>query len=298
MNNENINSFNFNPTEFPFNIEISGITNCDQEYTISRKKSYCYILEYIYEGSGIVFCDNEEYHVGKGDAYILPKGSNHLYYPEKSWDKIWFNIDGTLVTNLIVAYGLENTVVFKNVNNKQMFDRLYEITVSDMPLNEIIVSAAIQFHRIIQFLYCTMKGNDTFDEKASKIKHMLDSNIYKKDVSLSAIANELHISQASVINIFKKAFNVTPYQYFTQKRLDAAASLLLNSNLQIKEIAELLCFADQPCFSNAFKKIMGISPEKYRKTNISNNLIHANTNNKFPIEELENLPFDLKVHRK
>lgn len=298
MNNENINSFNFNPTEFPFNIEISGITNCDQEYTISRKKSYCYILEYVYEGSGTIFCDNKKYHVAKGDAYILPKGSSHSYYPDKNWDKIWFNIDGTLVTNLIVAYGLENTVVFKNVNNKQLFEQLYNITVSGAPLNEIIVSAAIQFHRIIQFLYCAAESNEVFDKKASKIKQMLDSNIYKKNFSLNSIANELHISQASVINIFKKSFNMTPYQYFTRKRLDTAASLLLNSNLQIKEIAELLCFADQPCFSNAFKKIMGISPEKYRKTNTNNNLVHANMNNKFQIEELENLPFDLTVHRK
>ena len=48
MNNERINSFPFNPTEFPFNIEISGISNCDEEYTVYREKSYCYILEYIY----------------------------------------------------------------------------------------------------------------------------------------------------------------------------------------------------------------------------------------------------------
>ena len=39
MNNEHIHTFPFNPTEFPFNIEIAGITNCDSEYTISREKS-------------------------------------------------------------------------------------------------------------------------------------------------------------------------------------------------------------------------------------------------------------------
>ena len=118
MNNEHINSFPFNPTEFPFNIEISGITNCDEQYTVYREKSYCYILEYIYNGSGTLFCNGREYSVSKGDAYLLPKGSNHRYYPDKTWDKIWFNIDGTLVSNLIFAYGLENTIVFKNFNRK------------------------------------------------------------------------------------------------------------------------------------------------------------------------------------
>lgn len=71
-----------------------------------------------------------EYKVGKGDAYLLPKGSNHRYYPDKTWDKIWFNIDGILVSNLIFAYGLENTIVFKNFNRKKLFEDLFEITNS------------------------------------------------------------------------------------------------------------------------------------------------------------------------
>lgn len=297
MNNEHINSFPFNPNEFPFNIEISGITNCDHEYTIFREKSYCYILEYIYEGSGTIICNNKEYHVNKGDAYLLPKGSNHKYYPDKTWDKVWFNIDGVLVTNIIFAYGLENTVVFKNINNKKIFDDLYDITSKPKSTTEIMMSAAIQFHVIMQYLYSTQQTN-FFDRKVTRIKEMLDANLYEKDISLKAIAKELLISQAQVINIFKKTFNMTPYQYFANKRMEIAASLLLNSNLQVKEIAEIMHYSDQPYFSNAFKKTMGVSPDKYRKMNMNNNLSKSNINNKFPMEQTENLPFKLKVDRK
>ena len=59
MNNEKVTTFPFDPTEFPFNIEISGITNCDNQYEVSREKSYCYILEYICEGSGTILCDGK-----------------------------------------------------------------------------------------------------------------------------------------------------------------------------------------------------------------------------------------------
>ena len=297
MNNEHIHTFPFNPTEFPFNIEIAGITNCDSEYTISREKSYCYILEYVYEGSGTIICNGNTYHVNKGDAYLLPKGSNHCYYPDKSWDKIWFNIDGTLVTNIIFAYGLEHTVVFKNINNKQIFDEFYQITNSEKHTAEIMMEAAVQFHIIMQHLYSTIQ-NHSFNRKVSRIKELLDSNLYEKDISLKSIANELLISQAQVINIFKKTYNMTPYQYFAKKRLELAASMLLNSNLQVKEIAEILNYSDQPYFSNAFKKIMGVSPDKYRKMNTSFNLTKSNINNKFLMEQAENLPFNLKVDRK
>lgn len=296
MNNERVTTFPFDPTEFPFNIEMSGITNCDSKYEVCRDKSYCYILEYVYGGSGTIFCDGREYKVEKGDVYLLPKGSCHRYYANETWDKIWFNVDGTLVSNLVYSYGLQNSIVFKHFNNKQIFDELYEITNSNLSVREIMLRSAIKFHEILQSLY-DFRIKDLIDIKVNTIKNLLDSHLYEKDISLKDIANELCLSQAQVISIFKKTFNMTPYQYFAKKRIEIAANLLLNSNMQVKEISELLNFADQPYFSNAFKKIIGVSPEKYRKMNINNIQRQSNIHNKFSVEATENLPFDLTVER-
>ena len=296
MNNERVTTFPFDPTEFPFNIEMSGTTNCDDSYEVYREKSYCYILEYIYGGSGTIFCDGREYRVEKGDAYILPKGSCHRYYADNTWDKIWFNIDGTLVSNLLYSYDLQNTVVFKHFNNKQIFDDFLEVTNSNLPVKDIMLNSAIKFHSIIQKLY-DFRQKDLVDIKVNTIKKMLDSHLYEKDISLKHIANDLCMSQAQVIGIFKKTFNMTPYQYFAKKRIEIASDLLLNSNMQVKEIAELLNYADQPYFSNAFKKVMGVSPEKYRKMNVNIIQRQANIHNKFTVEATENLPFDLTVER-
>lgn len=297
MNNEKITSFPFDSKSFPFNIEISGISDVETSYTTQREKSYCYILEYICSGHGTVFCNGKTYRVSAGDALILPKGSNHSYHPDESWVKIWFNIDGTLVSNLIFAYGLESTVVFNHVDNRTIFYNLYQITQQQNSNSEIMEQAAIQFHRILQVLY-TVKKDNLFDPKLSKIKSFLDSNIYEKNLSVKSIAKELHISQTQIISIFKKAFNVTPYQYFQKKRIDIAASLLLNSNHSVKEIAEILNYSDQPSFSNCFKKITGMSPNEYRKSNVDDISRKSNNNNKFRIEQVENLPFELKVDRK
>ena len=158
------------------------------------------------------------------------------------------------------------------------------------------MTGAMKFHSIIQNLY-NFRQKDLMDIKVNTIKKMLDSHLYEKDISLKDIANELCMSQAQVISIFKKTFNMTPYQYFAKKRIGIAADLLLNSKMQVKEISELLNFADQPYFSNAFKKIMGVSPEKYRKMNINMIQRQANIHNKFTVEVTENLPFDLTVNR-
>lgn len=156
--------------------------------------------------------------------------------------------------------------------------------------------ASIQFHIIIQEMYNSLQRIAT-NSNVNTIKKMLDDNIYEKDISLKAIADKLCISQAQIINIFKRTFNMTPYQYFSKKRIEIAASLLLNSDTPIKEIAALLNYSDQPYFSNAFKKIMGISPEKYRKMNVNSDITKSNINNKILMEQAENLPFALKVDR-
>lgn len=296
MNNECVTTFPFDSTEFPFNIEMSGITNCSDKHEVYREKCYCYIIEYIYGGSGTLFCDGHEYRVEKGDVYILPKGSYHRYYTDDSWDKIWFNIDGTLVSNLIHSYDLQTTVVFKGFNNKAVFDELYELTTSNKPIKEIMLEGAVKFHSIVQMLY-DLRQKDLSDVKANSIKKMFDSHLYEKDISLKHISKEIGMSQAQIISIFKKTYNMTPYQYFVKKRIEIACDLLLNSNMQVREISEMLNYADQPYFSNSFKKIMGISPEKYRKMNASLIQRQSNIHNKFAIETTKNLPFNLKVER-
>jgi len=48
-----------------------------------------------------------------------------------------------------------------------------------------------------------------------------------------------------------------------------AKRLLINRDLMVAEIAEKLNFADQSYFIKFFKKYEGITPEKFRKSNIS-----------------------------
>lgn len=292
--NEYINTFPFDPCQYPFNIEAAGITNLDYSFVANRTDCYCYILEYIYNGQGIIVCDNKTYYVKAGDAYLLPKGSTHYYFPNDSWDKYWFNIDGTLVSNLICAYGLQDTVVFNDFNEPKLFQDLYEITNMKAETKEIMSSAAIQFHLILQQMH-KIANESKLENNIVAIKNMLDLNLYQRDISIGQISQKLSLSQVQIINMFKKTFNVTPYQYFTQKRVELAASLLLTSNMSIKEISETLNYADQPCFTKSFKKIMGCSPVEYRKSK-RNTVSNANLNNKLFMENT--ISSNIKINRK
>ena len=283
MNNEYINTFPFNPCEYPFNIEVAGIASWSSSFVVNRTDCYCYILEYIISGQGTLICNDQTYRLDAGDAYILPKGSTHCYYPNESWDKIWFNIDGVLVSSLICAYGLQDTIVFKGFNNQKLFSDLYEITNMKTGTKEIMRHAATQFHIILQHMHDFI--TETLpDSNINAIKEILDLSLYQGDISIKEISEKFCISQIQLIKMFKKVFNVTPYQYFSQKRINIAASMLTDSNMSVKEISEALHYADQPYFTNCFKKIMGCSPTEYRRKNkdVSSD---ANLNNKLFVED-------------
>jgi AraC family transcriptional regulator of arabinose operon len=65
---------------------------------------------------------------------------------------------------------------------------------------------------------------------------------------------------------FAKSMGVSIHQYTLQLRIMEARKLLGESTLPIKEIAERLGFEDVYYFGRQFKKQLGISPGKYRKS--------------------------------
>jgi AraC-like DNA-binding protein len=98
---------------------------------------------------------------------------------------------------------------------------------------------------------------------AQKIKQYIETNI-DSDISVTSIAKQFYLSETHVIRIFREKFGVTPKQYILKAKIDASKILLLDTSLQIKEIAMTYHFADSYHFSHTFKRFMGVSPEKFR----------------------------------
>lgn len=124
---------------------------------------------------------------------------------------------------------------------------------------------ALQFYKL--FIELVFAQNHTVECKSSviaqKIKHYIETNI-DSDISVTTIAKQFYLSETHVIRIFREKFGVTPKQYILKTKINASKLLLLNTSLQIKEIAMTYHFADSYHFSHTFKRFTGVSPEKYR----------------------------------
>ena len=91
---------------------------------------------------------------------------------------------------------------------------------------------------------------------------MLKSNKHRV---LSGIPNLMGESDIAIPNVFKNKYGITPYQYFLDKKIDAAKTYLTHTNISIGAISKTLHYEDQQYFSSSFKKTVGCSPVEYRR---------------------------------
>jgi len=173
-----------------FSVNLAGISYCDGSYEIERKESDCAVVEYVIKGEGTIFLGNKKYIAREGDIYLLPVGEDQYYFSDDKnpWEKIWFNVSGTLLNGLHQEYNPKNMVIFSNAGGREFFDRIHEIGRSDQyTAGEKHRKAALVYHELLQYLYEKYYGQECLYAKETILmKEYLDNHV-TKNISLKPI---------------------------------------------------------------------------------------------------------------
>ena len=92
----------------------------------------------------------------------------------------------------------------------------------------------------------------------------LNDNI-NEPVKICDLADVTGYSLSHFKTLFKNAVGVTPAEYITMQKIDAAKTRLASGNESITELAYELGFSSSNYFCSVFKKLMGCSPLSYKK---------------------------------
>src|SRR5258708_3130723 len=87
------------------------------------------------------------------------------------------------------------------------------------------------------------------------------------DLSLAKISKTVNVSANYFSTLFKQATGLSFSDYLARVRVDKAKNLLINPNLRISEIAFEVGFQSLSQFNRSFRRIAGVSPEEYRRSN-------------------------------
>ena len=96
------------------------------------------------------------------------------------------------------------------------------------------------------------------------IKHIMETN-FAYNLRIEAYAKMTNRSVSSFKRDFQSLFNTTPGRWLTEKKLEKARKLLLQTDRSISDIAFDSGFENTAHFSRLFKQKTGASPLDYRR---------------------------------
>ena len=96
-----------------------------------------------------------------------------------------------------------------------------------------------------------------------RVKKYVLANYYR-DISLTEIAQIMEVNPNYLSRAFSKEYGDSLISYINSVRLQAASSLLKNTNLKNYEIAERVGYQSVEHFGRIFKKMTGCTPGEYR----------------------------------
>ena len=83
--------------------------------------------------------------------------------------------------------------------------------------------------------------------------------------TLEQIAGECHLDAAYLCRLFQRYDHQSPYKFLMRLKMNLAAEWLEQPGALVKQVAERAGFRDQFHFSRAFKTVLGVSPNMFRR---------------------------------
>lgn len=123
--------------------------------------------------------------------------------------------------------------------------------------NEVVKMVDILFDKM------NIKGKLS-DGGMKSVVDYIERNL-KRGISLEDVANHVNISTHYLSKIFKKEMGVNFITYVTDRKMDLAKEMLVNTDIPVLNIALDLAYNEANYFSKAFKKKTGLTPSEYRE---------------------------------
>jgi AraC-like DNA-binding protein len=86
----------------------------------------------------------------------------------------------------------------------------------------------------------------------------------RESISLEDLSAVAGLSRLRFAAQFRSAVGHAPYRYIVSRRIEEAQRLLLDPSWTIAGVANEMGFADQAHFTRAFKKVVGMTPARWR----------------------------------
>ncbi|NRB40188.1 MAG: helix-turn-helix transcriptional regulator [Pseudomonadales bacterium] len=239
-------------------------------------KSPCVI--YIENGCEVITtADNNTYELPENTVVALPEGVNlhsDFVHSTTSLKAYLFFFDGNVINEYLAIRGDYND---NNVNEpfvcevkdsiifNAYFNSIKALYKSRDACKELFELKMIEFLHLLDMqsngFVDNLKSNSTPPPKRNIIR--LASKHIDSRLTVSDLANLSGRSISSFNRDFKKAFNIPPKRWLTERRMEVAKALIQNNRCSVTDVAIRLGYDNISNFIKLFKATYGITPKQF-----------------------------------
>ncbi|MBY9078329.1 helix-turn-helix domain-containing protein [Paenibacillus sp. HN-1] len=252
-----------------------------------------YELVYIHQGKGVFFIDNTWYEKKEGDLFIIPGNTIHHSLPHNEnpivSSALYFA--PTLLSLESIDDSYNSLLCFDFARKKKIYrielpEALLSVTESSLEqIQQELAEQKSGYHDAVRLISCqlllginrhiqSIRGRNAIGEPGvgpswmKEMLHEIDQHP-EGEVTLARLAEKANVSAPHFSRVFRQLTTMNVTQYVNAKRIIRAKELLIRTNKNITEIAELCGYETPTHFYRVFKALTGFTPNKYRQNQSS-----------------------------
>lgn len=88
---------------------------------------------------------------------------------------------------------------------------------------------------------------------------------YTENITLASFSEKYNVSIGRLSVLLKEHLGMSYSEYMIMKRIQKAKYLLRNEKMSVEKVGEAVGYSDYCYFTKVFKRVVGLTPSKYRK---------------------------------
>ncbi len=230
-------------------------------------------LFFVVSGEGKFLLPSKTHTIQTGDLIIIPPYIEHTEQSVKGCSLEYYviGVDGISFLSednsscVQVFHNFQNTESISHLLSQMLYEMRKQTYGSEQICQNLLEILILRIIRSKNLLPVPLTAVH-IPKECAQIKEYLDTN-YAEHITLDTLTELTHMNKYYMAHSFAKYTGQSPIQYLNQRRMEAACTLLVDTDHSISAIASSVGFSSQSYFTQTFRKNFGMTPIKYRQNN-------------------------------
>lgn len=246
-----------------------------------------YELQFITKGSGVCTIGSQAVPIAAGDAILIAPHVYHKFNGCEEWSRRYMQFTysvrksaddlfpGAEAEEFLQALLSVRTVVpIQQANSLFRLKDLISSELQEHSFGSYVKVQGLFMQLFAEMLRVTFKTSfsqhqprfplRTKDDSRTQIIDLFFEKMIEQPLSIDQLAEELHLSVKQTYRVIQQLYGKSFKQIVRESQIERAKELLVSGPLTLRQISDLLGYAEPGHFSRQFTATTGLTPNEFR----------------------------------